>query len=157
VGETGEVWLRSPHPRAYFRDDTASHATFVGDWVRMGDVGRLDPDGYLYLLDRHEDVVKSGAFKVSTLEVEAALYDHPLLAEVAVFGVPHPVLGSALAVAVVVRPDAAADEVTLPALRAFLAGRLADYQLPSRLLTLDRLPRNEGGKVLKRHLTTQVN
>jgi acyl-coenzyme A synthetase/AMP-(fatty) acid ligase len=153
AGATGDVWLRAPHPRAYYRDDTANRATFRDGWVRMGDVGRIDADGYLYLTDRHQDVIKTGAFKVSTIEVEAALHEHPLVAEAAVVGVAHPVLGSAVAAAVVPRTPAGPDGLSLPVLRGFLADRLADYQLPSRLLLLDRLPRNEGGKVLKRQLT----
>lgn len=150
---TGDVWLRAPHPRAYYRDETANRATFRDGWVRMGDVGRIDADGYLYLTDRHQDVIKTGAFKVSTIEVEAALHEHPRIAEAAVVGVPHPVLGSAVAAVVVPRPPAGPDGLSLPVLRGFLAERLADYQLPARLLLLDRLPRNEGGKVLKRQLT----
>ncbi|MEU6075792.1 AMP-binding protein [Micromonospora sp. NPDC047074] len=152
AGTTGDVWLRAPHPRAYHRDEAANRATFRDGWVRMGDVGRIDADGYLYLTDRHQDVIKSGAFKVSTIEVEAALHEHPLVAEAAVVGVPHPVLGSAVAAAVVPRPPAGGDGLSLPVLRGFLADRLADYQLPARLLLLERLPRNEGGKVLKRQL-----
>ncbi|SCG39763.1 class I adenylate-forming enzyme family protein [Micromonospora coxensis] len=153
AGATGDVWLRAPHPRAYYRDDVANRATFRDGWVRMGDVGRIDADGYLYLTDRHQDVIKTGAFKVSTIEVEAALHEHPLVAEAAVVGVAHPVLGSAVAAAVVPRTPADPGGLSLPVLRGFLADRLADYQLPSRLLLLDRLPRNEGGKVLKRQLT----
>ncbi|SBT46018.1 class I adenylate-forming enzyme family protein [Micromonospora narathiwatensis] len=153
AGTTGDVWLCAPYPRAYYRDEAANRATFRDGWVRMGDVGRVDADGYLYLTDRHQDVIKTGAFKVSTLEVEAALHEHPLVAEAAVVGVPHPVLGSAVAAAVVPRPPTGPDGLSLPALRGFLADRLADYQLPARLLLLDRLPRNEGGKVLKRQLT----
>ncbi|WP_431729440.1 class I adenylate-forming enzyme family protein [Verrucosispora sp. TAA-831] len=149
---TGDVWLRAPFPRAYYRDEAANRATFSDGWVRMGDVGRIDADGYLYLTDRHQDVIKTGAFKVSTLEVEAALHDHPLVAQVAVVGVPHPVLGSAVAAAVVPRPQTEPGGLSLPVLRGFLADRLADYQLPARLLLLDELPRNEGGKVLKRQL-----
>ncbi|TDB76731.1 long-chain fatty acid--CoA ligase [Micromonospora sp. KC723] len=153
AGTTGDVWLRSRHPRAYYRDEAANRATFRDGWVRMGDVGRMDADGYLYLTDRHQDVIKTGAFKVSTIEVEAALHEHPLVAEAAVVGVPHPVLGSAVAAAVVPRPPAGPAGLSLPVLRGFLADRLADHQLPARLLLLDRLPRNEGGKVLKRQLT----
>ncbi|WP_433528591.1 class I adenylate-forming enzyme family protein [Micromonospora sp. CA-263727] len=153
AGATGDVWLRAPHPRAYYQDEAANRVTFRDGWVRMGDVGRVDSDGYLYLTDRHQDVIKTGAFKVSTIEVEAALHEHPLVAQAAVVGIPHPVLGSAVAAAVVPRPQAGADGLSLPALRGFLADRLADYQLPARLLLLDQLPRNEGGKVLKRQLT----
>ncbi|XTZ14376.1 class I adenylate-forming enzyme family protein [Micromonospora echinospora] len=157
VGATGDVWLRAPHPRAYYRDEAANRATFRDGWVRMGDVGRLDADGYLYLTDRHQDVIKSGAFKISSLEVEAALHEHPGITGAAVVGVPHPVLGSAVAAVLVPRPGTAPDELSLAALRGFLADRLADYQLPSRVLLVDELPRNAGGKVLKRHLTSQFD
>ncbi|MGA3539827.1 class I adenylate-forming enzyme family protein [Micromonosporaceae bacterium DT194] len=152
AGRTGDVWLRCAQPRAYFRDDAANQATFRDGWVRMGDVGRLDEEGYLYLADRQQDVIKSGAFKISTLEIEAALHEHPAISEAAVLGVPHPVLGSAVAAVVVPRPQTPAGTLTLAALRGFLAERLADYQLPARLLVCDTLPRNEGGKVLKRDL-----
>ncbi|GLH98153.1 class I adenylate-forming enzyme family protein [Phytohabitans aurantiacus] len=152
AGTTGEVWLRSPHPRAYYADPDASAAAFRGEWVRMGDLGRLDAGGYLHLAGRGEDVVKTGAFKVSTVEVEAALHEHPHVAEVAVLGVPHNVLGCVLGAVVVPSPAAPAGEPTLPAVRRFLATRLADYQIPAHLAVRDSLPRNAGGKVLKRQL-----
>lgn len=151
-GETGEVWLRSPYPRAYHGDPDATRATFRDGWVRMGDLGRLDADGYLYLTDRRQDVVKSGAYRISTVEVEAALHEHPQVAEAAVLGVPHPVLESVLAAVVVARATVPEGELTLPAIRGFLSTRLADYQLPARLVLRDNLPRNEAGKVLKRQL-----
>jgi acyl-CoA synthetase (AMP-forming)/AMP-acid ligase II len=154
-GVTGDVWLRCPFPRAYYRDAGASAATFRGEWVRMGDVGRLDPDGYLHLTDRQEDIVKSGAFKLSTVEVETALYEHPLVAQAAVIGVAHPVLGSVLAAIVVPRPDAPPGEPSLRTLRNFLSSRLADYQLPAKVHLRDELPRNQGGKVLKRLLVEE--
>jgi len=153
-GTPGEVWLRSPHPRAYYRDAAATSRTFAGGWVRMGDLGRLDAQGYLHLLDREQDIVKSGADKVSTIQVEAAVHEHPEVAEAAVFGIPHPVLGTAIAVAVVPRPGAPAP--TLPQLRGFLLERLAGHELPTQVLVLDRLPRNDGGKVLKRLLREQA-
>lgn len=149
-GTTGEVWLRSPFPRTYYRDTAASGRTFAGGWVRMGDLGFLDRDGYLHLVDREQDVVKSGADKVSTVAVEAAVHEHAGIAEAAVFGVPHPVLGTAVVAAVVPRPGTASP--TLPELRGFLTGRLAAHELPMHVLTLDRLPRNDGGKVLKNRL-----
>ncbi len=148
AGEVGDVWLRSPAAaRSYYRDGAASAAVFDGRWVRMGDVGRLDADGYLYLVDRDSDVVKSGAHKVSTLQVEHALHEHPLVREAAAFGVPHPVLGSAVAAAVVT-----GGALTAPQLRTFLLERLAGHEIPGRLLFLDRLPRNDNGKILKREL-----
>jgi acyl-CoA synthetase (AMP-forming)/AMP-acid ligase II len=147
-GEQGEVWLRSPAgPRAYIGDRQLTAAIFRGGWVRMGDIGYLDADGYLYLVDRESDVIKSGAFKVSTLAVEAALYEHPAVTEAAVVGIPHPVLGKVTAAAVVTRsPVAVAD------LRAFLMSRLARHELPSQLLFLPELPKNHIGKVQKHRL-----
>ncbi|MGC5343535.1 class I adenylate-forming enzyme family protein [Streptomyces sp. DT24] len=147
-GEPGEVWLRTPaSPRTYLGDDRAGAEVFQGRWVRMGDLGRLDEDGYLHLLDRERDVVKSGAYKVSTLQVENALHAHPAVADAAAFGIPHPVLGSVVAAVVV-----PCGEVTVPDLRTFLLDRLATYELPARLLFRPTLPRNEGGKILKREL-----
>jgi long-chain acyl-CoA synthetase len=147
-GETGEVWLHSAaQSRTYYGDPSASGQVFRNGWVRMGDLGYLDAGGYLYLVDRESDVIKSAAFKVSTLQVEAALYEHPAVAEAAVFGVPHQVLGMAVGAAVVTRA-----EVTAGQLRAFLSGRLAGHEVPSRLLFLDSLPKNQAGKVLKREL-----
>jgi acyl-CoA synthetase (AMP-forming)/AMP-acid ligase II len=147
-GEQGEVWLRSPAgTRAYYRDRRLTDDIFRDGWVRMGDIGYLDQDGYLYLVDRESDVIKSGAHKVSTLQVEAALYEHPAVAEAAVVGIPHPVLGRVTGAAVVTRsPVTAAD------LRTFLLDRLARHELPSRLLFLPELPRNHAGKVVKHRL-----
>ncbi|MFI7706137.1 class I adenylate-forming enzyme family protein [Nonomuraea sp. NPDC049480] len=149
-GETGEVWLRTPaHSRAYYGEQR--NDTFRDGWVRMGDLGYLDDEGYLYLVDRESDVIKSGAFKVSTLQVEAALHEHPAVSEASVFGVTHPVMGMAVAAAVVSR-----EPVTLAGLRAFLSERLAQHELPTRLLCVDALPRNTAGKVIKRELRSMA-
>ncbi|MFD1503513.1 class I adenylate-forming enzyme family protein [Streptosporangium lutulentum] len=145
-GETGEVWMRSPAaPRAYYGDPESG--TFRNGWVRMGDLGFIDADGYLYLVDRESDVVKSGAYKVSTLHVEEAVYQHPAVIEAAAFGVPHPVLGTVVSVALVTEGRLAPEE-----LRIFLKDRLAPYELPAHVITVDALPRNAGGKVDKRAL-----
>ncbi|MFI0723472.1 class I adenylate-forming enzyme family protein [Streptomyces sp. NPDC021224] len=147
-GETGDVHLRSPAaPRAYYGDGAAGERVFRAGWVRMGDVGYLDEDGYLHLVDRESDVIKSGAYKVSTLQVEAVLLEHPAVADTAVVGVPHPVLGMSVGAAVVPVDAASFDPA---ALRTYLAGRLAAHEIPGRILALDALPRNEAGKPLKR-------
>jgi acyl-coenzyme A synthetase/AMP-(fatty) acid ligase len=100
-------------------------------------------------VDRESDVIKSGAYKVSTLQVESVLLEHPAVAGAAVVGVPHAVLGMSVAAAVVPRDPGAFDPA---ALRTFLAGRLAAHEIPGRILALDALPRNEAGKPLKRVL-----
>jgi acyl-CoA synthetase (AMP-forming)/AMP-acid ligase II len=151
-GEVGEVWLRSPAaPRAYFGDAEASGEVFKAGWIRMGDLGRLDADGYLYLVDRGGDTVKSGGFKVSTLRVEEAIYEHPAIIEAAVVGVPHPVLGTELAAVVVTR-----EPVPRERLRRFLLDRLAPHEVPARVVQAASLPRNAGGKVDKRALIGEL-
>ncbi|MDX6665464.1 MAG: hypothetical protein QOG68_1670, partial [Solirubrobacteraceae bacterium] len=151
-GEVGEVWLRSPAvPRSYFGDAEASGEVFKAGWIRMGDLGRLDADGYLYLVDRGGDTVKSGGFKVSTLRVEEAIYEHPDIIEAAVVGVPHPVLGTELAAVVVTR-----EPVPPERLRRFLLDRLAPHEVPRRVVEAASLPRNAGGKVDKRALLGEL-
>ncbi|MET8699589.1 class I adenylate-forming enzyme family protein [Kitasatospora sp. NPDC004723] len=152
-GEAGELWLRSPTaPRGYLGERDG--AVFQGRWVRMGDLGRIDADGFLHLLDREKDVVKSGAHKVSTLQVENALHAHPLIADAAAFGVPHPVLGAVVAAVLVPAPGT--EPPTAAELRTFLLGHLAAHELPATVLFREALPRNEGGKVLKRELRRLV-
>ncbi|MGW5398775.1 AMP-binding protein [Streptomyces sp. NPDC003952] len=146
AGQVGEVWLRQPGPpRGYLGAAGESDRVFRDGWVRMGDVGRLDPDGYLYLVDRESDVIKSGALKVSTLRIEEALHEHPAVADAAALGLPHPVMG-AVPVAVVVAGPGGLDPDDL---RLFLSGRLSRPELPVRILLAGELPRNPSGKVVK--------
>ncbi len=149
AGEAGEVWLRRPGAprRAYYRDAAATEAAFAGDWLRTGDVGLLDPDGYLHLVDRKKDVIISGGLNVSSVEVEAALHGHPAVLEAAAFGVPHEVLGQDVAAAVVV-----SEPTDARALQAFVRDGLAEHKVPHRVFFVESLPRNASGKVVKREL-----
>ncbi|MEO3925160.1 AMP-binding protein [Micromonosporaceae bacterium B7E4] len=148
AGVTGEVWLRcAGTARSYHDDPAATRQVFRDGWTRMGDIGYLDADGYLYLVDRESDVIKSGADKVSTVAVEAALHEHPEIVEAAVFGLPDPVLGTTPVAALV-----ATRTLRLAEVRGFLAGRLAGHEQPSRIVHVDALPRNPGGKVVKHRL-----
>lgn len=152
-GGVGEVWLSTPGApqRSYYRDPVATAATFHAGWVRTGDLGYVDADGYLCLSDRADDHIVSGGFKVSSLEVEAVLHEHPSVAEAAVIGVPHPVLGAQVTAAIVLRDPANERE-----LLAFARSRLSDHAVPRRILLVDRLPRNVAGKVLKADLRARV-
>lgn len=151
-GEVGDVWLRCPAPsRSYYAAPEENAAVFKDGWVRMGDVGYLDEEDRLFLVDRETDVVKSGALKVSTTEVESVLYEHPQVKEAAVFGVPHEVMGSMIAAAVVLD---GAD--SLRDVRSFLRERLAAHKVPLRWLAVDALPRNEVGKVVKADLRERL-
>nr|WP_223244905.1 class I adenylate-forming enzyme family protein [Streptomyces sp. CBMA156] len=150
-GGTGEIWLRQPGPpRGYAGAGPGPGTVFRDGWVRMGDLGRLDGDGFLHLVDRESDIVKSGALKVSTLRIEAVLHEHPQVADAAALGVPHPVMGQVPVAAVVPMPGG----IDLDALRVFLSERLARPELPVRVLVLDSLPRNPSGKVVKHLLRT---
>lgn len=149
AGQVGEVWLRQPGPpRAYLGAAAESSRVFRDGWVRMGDLGRLDPDGYLYVVDRESDVIKSGALKVSTLRIEEVLYEHPAVADAAALGLPHPVMGAVPVAVVVAGPDG----LDLDELRLFLSTRLSRPELPVRILLAGDLPRNPSGKVLKHRL-----
>jgi acyl-CoA synthetase (AMP-forming)/AMP-acid ligase II len=138
-------------PRSYLDDDAGTVQTWVEGWLLSGDLGSLDNDGYLWIVGRQKEMVIRGGHNVVPGEVEAALFEHPAVAEAAVAGIPHPVLGEDVAAWVVLR------EPTDPeALRGFLLERLADYKVPRRITVLDALPRNESGKVLKSHLVQEA-
>ncbi|MGA8116196.1 MAG: AMP-binding protein [Actinocatenispora sp.] len=149
AGETGEIALATGGipARGYLGDTESSGAVFAQGRVRTGDLGYLDDDGYLYLVDRRSDLIVTGGMNVSCLEVEGALAGHPAVAEAAVTGLDHPTLGTMVAAAVVTRRP-----VPVAELRDWLRPRLADYKLPAVVLPVDELPRNELGKVLRSRL-----
>lgn len=149
-GEVGEIVVCGPTlTPGYLIGGAAEPAPFDGGWLRTGDLGRIDEDGFLSLVGRIKEIVNRGGEKVYPYEVEKALLEHPAVLEAAVFGVPHPRLGESVAAAVVLR---AASAVSGRSLRTFLAARLAGYKLPGRIETVDRLPRGDTGKVLRRVL-----
>jgi long-chain acyl-CoA synthetase len=155
LGGVGEIWFRGPHLiRGYWHrpDDTAE--TIVDGWLRSGDVGRVDDEGFVYVEDRLKDMILRGGENVYCAEVEAALYEHPGVHEAAVFGVPHERLGEEVAAAVL--PVAGA-VVTVDDLEGFLRERLAGFKVPSRWVLVDApLPRSATGKILKRELRDQA-
>lgn len=150
-GELGEIRMRGPMLiRGYWNNPEATAEAIVDGWLRTGDLGRIDDEGFVYLEDRVKDMILRGGENVYSAEVEAAIYEHPAVYEAAVFGVPHERLGEEVAAAIVVRPGATLE---LEDLRTFLTDRLAGYKIPSRLVTTDTaLPRNAAGKILKRDL-----
>jgi acyl-CoA synthetase (AMP-forming)/AMP-acid ligase II len=150
AGQTGRVLVHSPgHFIEYWRQPEATAAALVDDWLHMGDVGYLDGNGYLFLLDRVNDTIIVAGQNIYPIEVENALRDHPAVAEVAVFGVPDANWGEAVRAAVVFQPDST---VAPRDLVRFLRGRIADFKIPTGFVTVDSLPRNPTGKVLRRVL-----
>jgi len=151
AGETGEVWLRAPNVTpGYFDRPTETAAAITSEgWLRTGDGGFVDAEGYLFLTDRIKDMIVSGGENVYPVEVEEALAHHLDVAEVAVIGVPDDRWGETVKALVVARPGAA---VTADELIAFTRTRLAGYKLPRSIDFVDELPRTPSGKVLKREL-----
>jgi malonyl-CoA/methylmalonyl-CoA synthetase len=146
----GEAWIRGPSVFAgYWRRDEATRAAFTDGWFRTGDVATRSPEGVLRLLGRTSvDILKSGGYKLSALEIEEALREHPAIAEVCVIGVPDATWGDRV-VAVVVPRDGRAAECGVDALRAWAKERIAPYKIPRQVIVVDALPRNAVGKVVK--------
>jgi fatty-acyl-CoA synthase/long-chain acyl-CoA synthetase len=151
-GQAGEVVCRSPEAMTgYWQNDKATADTIRNGWVRTGDVGSIDEDNYLHLLDRIKDIVISGGDNVYVSEVENRLASSPKLLEVAVIGVPHAEWGEAVVAVAVPRPGQHSAGLANE-LIAFARDGLAHYKCPKRVVFLDELPRSEYGKVLKTEL-----
>ncbi|HEX3309937.1 MAG TPA: fatty acid--CoA ligase family protein, partial [Streptosporangiaceae bacterium] len=156
VSADGELCVRGPVVTAgYWNRPQATAEAFGaelaggGGWLRTGDVGRIDADGYVQVLDRLKDMIIRGGENIYSLEVESALAQHPRIAEVAVLGVPDPVFGERVRAVAVLRPGEA---LALEELRAWAGPRLAGYKQPAELVITGELPRNANGKVMKKQL-----
>ncbi|WP_204164379.1 fatty acyl-CoA synthetase [Nocardioides daejeonensis] len=149
-GTVGEVVHRSPHLiLGYLKDPEKTAEAFRNGWFHSGDLGYVDVNGRLYVVDRKKDMIKTGGENVSSREVEEVLFEHEGVGEVAVFGVPHPRWIEAVAAVVVPR---AGVEVGAEEVRAFARERLASYKAPKFVVVADSLPKNPSGKILKREL-----
>lgn len=150
-GQAGEIEVRGPAVfLEYWRRPDATRAAFHDGWFRTGDTAVVE-DGYWRILGRTSvDILKTGGFKVSALEIEEELRTHPAIAECAVVGVPDPDWGERVAVAVELRPG---HTLTLEALQGWARERLAPYKLPRSLLAVPSLPRNAMGKIVKPGVT----
>jgi long-chain acyl-CoA synthetase len=151
----GELCVRgSVVIKGYLNRPEATAEAIRDGWFHTGDIARIDEDGFVFIVDRAKDMVNRGGENVYCSEVESAIYEHPDVAEAAVFGVPDERLGEAVAAAVVVRPGATLDEAELS---AFLADRIARFKIPTTMWFRDeQLPRNANGKFLKRELRDEL-
>jgi long-chain acyl-CoA synthetase len=155
AGEAGELWLRGVTVmQAYWAQPEASAAAFSNGWLRSGDIGFLDADGFVRVVDRIKDVINRNGEKIAAAEVESCLLQHPGLVEAAVFAQPDDVTGEAVVAAVVTAPGVVLTEATV---RAHVAAHLAAYKVPVRVYLRDEpLPRNPAGKMLKTLLKRQL-
>ena len=150
TGEVGEVQFRGPSViPGYWEDPEATGEAFDGEWLATGDLGYVDDDGYLFLVDRKKDLILRGGYSVYPREVEEVLYAHPDVLEAAVVGVPDETLGEEVAALVVLRPGPGpnADE-----LQAWVKERVAGYKYPRLVVLVDDLPKGPTGKILKREI-----
>jgi malonyl-CoA/methylmalonyl-CoA synthetase len=146
-GTPGEIEVRGPSVfREYWRRPEATQAAFRDGWFRTGDIAVVEEGSYRILGRSSVDIIKTGGYKISALEIEEVLREHPAIREVAVVGLPNPEWGERIGAAVVLLPGEA---LTLEELRRWAGDRLAPYKLPTRLLALEGLPRNAMGKVTK--------
>ena len=142
AGESGEIAIRGP---GVVRDGRS--------WFRTGDAGYLDPEGYLFITGRLKELINRGGEKVSPHEVEEAVAGHGAVAEAVSFPMPHATLGDDVAMAVVLRPGASASEEEL---RSWVAGRLAEFKIPSRIVIVDRIPTGASGKTQRLALAERL-
>ena len=150
-GELGELWVRGPSVvKGYWQRPQDTAAAFTDGWFHTGDVGKIDDQGFIYLVDRLKDMIIRGGENIYCAEVEAALAEHPAVVLACVFGLPDEILGEQVGAVVQTVPS---DTVTDQELRAFAAARLAPYKVPTKLWTrTEPLPTGATGKVLKKEI-----
>ena len=155
TGSIGELWVHGPTVVAgYWNKPEATEAAFTDGWFHTGDLGYLDEEGFVYIVDRIKDMVIRGGENVYCAEVEAVLFEHPAVADVAIVGIPHRELGEQVAAVVQLREgaSASADE-----LKQHVAAQLAYFKVPEHVFFRDEsLPRTATGKVLKRDLRNEL-
>lgn len=153
-GEVGELCVRGPTlMRGYYGQPAATAEAIVDGWYHTGDLGYVDADGYIFIVDRKKDIVLTSGFTVYPREVEEVLHQHAAVAEASVVGVPDPVRGEAVCACVALRPGAAA---TAAELIAHCKERLIAYKTPVRVELVEALPKSPSGKVLRRELREQL-
>ena len=151
----GELWVKGPQVvRGYWHRPDATAQTFTQGWLHTGDVARLDDENFIYIVDRAKDMIIRGGENVYSVQVEAALFEHPAVADCAVIGVPEPTLGEEVGAVIVLRPG---HKVTAEELSLHVRQRLAGFMVPTHIwFRKEPLPRNPAGKVLKRTLRDEL-
>ena len=154
-GVVGELWIKGPNVvRGYWNKPEETAKAFIRGWLRSGDIARIDDEGFVFIVDRAKDMIIRGGENVYSIVVEAAIFDHPDVADCAVVGLPHRTMGEEVAAIVVLRPGRVieAEEIT-----RHVANHLARFQVPTRIFfRADPLPRNPQGKILKRELRSSL-
>jgi long-chain acyl-CoA synthetase len=154
AGETGEIAVRGPNvTKGYWKRDKANSESFADGFFLTGDVGRMDADGFFYLVDRKSDLIISGGFNVYPQVIEQALHEHPAVAEAAVVGVHDDYRGESAKAFIVLRPGAEAP--SLPQMLEFLTDRLGRHEMPREMEVRGALPRTAVGKLSRKDLRAE--
>ncbi len=155
VGVPGEICGRGPHVMTmYFKDADKTEEAMAGGWFHSGDLGVLDEDGYITVVDRKKDMIKTGGENVASREVEEAIYLHPAVEEVAVVGVSHPKWVEAVSAVIKLK---AGQSVTEEEMLAHCRARLSPFKVPKKIIFVEELPKTPTGKILKRDLRTRYD
>jgi long-chain acyl-CoA synthetase len=151
----GELWIKGPQVvRGYWQRPVETAQVFTKGWLHTGDVARLDAENFIYIVDRAKDMIIRGGENIYSVQVEAALFEHPAVADCAVIGIPDPTLGEEVGAVVVLRPGA---KVSADELSSHVRNRLAGFMVPTHIwFRHEPLPRNPAGKALKRELRDQL-
>jgi long-chain acyl-CoA synthetase len=139
--------------KGYYKLPEETARVYRQGWFYTGDMAYQDAEGFLYVVGRTREMINRGGENVDPVEVENVLHLHPKILDIAVFGLPDPVMGSAVACAIIPRPDI--EEITVTEIQEFCSGRLADYKIPRKVFSVPELPKNPGGKVNKKKLVEQ--
>jgi acyl-CoA synthetase (AMP-forming)/AMP-acid ligase II len=151
TGESGEIVFGGPHTMlGYFREPERTAKSLIGGWLHSGDVGRMDEDGYFYIVDRIKDLIIRGGHNLAPSEVETVLYSHPAVLDAAVVGTPDDKWGEAVLALVTLKPGATASADELLALCR--ASKLSSIKQPERVQIIATMPRNTIGKIDKKAL-----
>jgi long-chain acyl-CoA synthetase len=154
AGETGEIGVRGPNVMlGYYGLPEETARTLRNGWLHTGDIGRLDADGFLYVVERKKDLIIRGGFNVYPREVEEVLYAHPAVAEAAVVAMRDPLMGEEVCAFVALKDGATADAA---AIIGFCQSRLAKYKCPREVRFLPALPKNPVGKILRKELRARA-
>jgi thioesterase domain-containing protein/acyl carrier protein len=144
-GQTGEIVVRGPNvTKGYENNPTANENSFTNGWFRTGDQGSIDSEGYVFINGRLKEIINRGGEKISPREIDEVLMEHPSIAQVVTFALPHSTLGEEVAAAVVLRENADTSEEQI---RQFAASRLADFKTPRRVVILNEIPKGPTGKL----------
>ena len=151
-GEVGEIVIRGHNVmKGYWQRPEATEEAMRGGWFHSGDMGRVDEDGYFFIVDRKKDLIIRGGYNVYPREVEEVLYEHPKIREAAVLGVPHDQWGEEIGAAVVLHDG---DELSPQEVSEYVKERIAAYKYPRLVWFMDDLPKGPTGKILKREIET---